>query len=477
MENIYWGIIVVIVCCLGYLISFCKLKHKKYTLALSIIIVCGLILRVYASFDFFLHSWDERYHALVAKHLSAHFFTPTLYEQPYLSYDYKSWSDNHIWLHKQPLTLWLMAISLKIFGIHVWAIRVPSIILSTIGIKLVYDVAKYLYNREIAFTAAFLFSINGLIIDLAAGRTATDHVDIAFMFFVLVAIWFGMKNATQKQYRYAFLTGISLGCAILCKWMPALVVLPVWALIFYKRETNIRIILTHFSIILLTTVAVVLPWQLYIIRDFPREAYYEYSFNLRHYSEVLSMQGGNFLYHFDLLRQNYGELIYLPVLWLSFISFKKGRLCDTAILIWFWLPYLFFSFCATKMQAYTILSAPAVFIIAAKAFYVFKEYAHNNNKYRMLLIILAYGFILLPIRYSIDRIKPFSNIDRNPEWNKKIDAFAMSQQNTTNTIVFNCEHPIEMMFKTKCTCYYVIPDSCLLQKLKQEKINVIVLKN
>ncbi len=159
MHDIYWGILVVLICCIGYIIAFKQQKYQKYSLALFILIICGFILRVYCSFDFFLHSWDERYHALVAQHLLVHFFKPTLYEQNFLPYDYTNWAGNHIWVHKQPLTLWLMTISLKVFGIHIWAIRIPSIILSTIGIKLVYDIAKYLYGREIAFSIrVFLFS-------------------------------------------------------------------------------------------------------------------------------------------------------------------------------------------------------------------------------------------------------------------------------------------------------------------------------
>ena len=182
-----------------YRIFFAYTHHKKdsNTQALALLVICGLLLRLFAASNSYLHAWDERYHALVAKHLIDHFLTPTLYEHPLLPYDYKNWTCNHIWLDKQPLALWLMALNIKVFGLHPWAVRIPSVLLSTIGIKLVYNIGKSLYNSNTAFIAAFLFSIHGLIIELTAGRTDTDHVDIAFLFFVLSGIW-GSVNYSLK---------------------------------------------------------------------------------------------------------------------------------------------------------------------------------------------------------------------------------------------------------------------------------------
>ncbi len=70
----------------------------------------------------YLLPWDERYHALVAKNLIEHPLLPALYENPILPYDYKQWAGNHIWVHKQPVTLWGMALSIKLFGTNVIAV-------------------------------------------------------------------------------------------------------------------------------------------------------------------------------------------------------------------------------------------------------------------------------------------------------------------------------------------------------------------
>ena len=185
MENQIFGISIITICTIGYYFSFRYNKKDNYFVAILLLLVCGLVLRVYVSSDFFLHTWDERYHALVAKNFMQHPLKPTLYDNPMLPYDYKNWVANHIWVHKQPLPLWFMAGSMWLFGINEIALRLPSILLTTIGIFLTFFIGKYFFSRKTGFLAAFFYSINGLIIELTAGRVATDHIDIFFLFFII----------------------------------------------------------------------------------------------------------------------------------------------------------------------------------------------------------------------------------------------------------------------------------------------------
>lgn len=157
-------------------------SKSNFKIAIFLLVILGLFLRLYCSFDFYLHSWDEKFHALVAKNLIGHPFKPTLYDNPVLPYDYTNWTSNHIWLHKQPFSLWSMAFSMWLFGCNEIALRFPSILLSSLSIVLTYSIGKYFFSRKIAFIAAFLFSINGLLIELSSGRIPTDHIDSFFIF-------------------------------------------------------------------------------------------------------------------------------------------------------------------------------------------------------------------------------------------------------------------------------------------------------
>ena len=156
-------------CAAGYILAWRNASREKYDYALILLMVCGVILRFYTASDLYLHTWDESFHALVAKNLIRHPLLPTLYENPVIPYDVHNWTANHIWLHKPPFPLWMMAYSMKIFGVNEFALRLPSVLLSTTGIFLTFSIAGQLLNKWTGFFAAFLFSINGLIIELLIG--------------------------------------------------------------------------------------------------------------------------------------------------------------------------------------------------------------------------------------------------------------------------------------------------------------------
>ncbi len=167
------------------------------TWALYITLILGVGLRVYCSLDGRLHDWDERYHALVAKNMKEHPLKPMLYKNPVLPYDYKDWSGNHIWLHKQPLSLWLISASIAMFGTNVMAVRLVSIILSSLLILLIYGIGKELFNRIVGLISAFLFAINGFVLEIGSGRAATDHVELIFLFFITFSVESLVKYMVQ----------------------------------------------------------------------------------------------------------------------------------------------------------------------------------------------------------------------------------------------------------------------------------------
>lgn len=476
MSNLLFGILTILMCAIGYFFSWKYWTKDNYKIAILLLVICGLLLRIYTSADFFLHSWDERYHALVAKNLIRHPLIPTLYDNPVLTYDYRSWVANHIWVHKQPLPLWGMAASMWLFGINEIALRLPSILLSTIGIYLMYIIGSYFFNKKTGYLAAFFFSVNGLIIELTAGRVATDHIDIYFLFFVELAVVFSIYFAQKGKMIFNMLAGISIGAAILSKWLPALIVLPIWLLLVVDTgKFKPKEILTQFIILIVTSILVFLPWQIYIYHAFPLEARWEAGFNLKHITEALEEQTGPFYYFINKIRINYGELIYLPLLWFLWKTLKNpGDKKRLAISIWFMVPFLFFSYAITKMQAYLLFASPALFIMTAEFWHMLAAYRKNHWLkwvFNLILILL----IALPIRYSIERIKPFDKTDRNPQWVK--DLKTLNESKFKKGILFNYSNPIEAMFYTDITVYQNIPENNILKDLQQKGYYILINDN
>ena len=460
------GILVVVFCSLGYLLSYTGYQKGKDHYALFGLFLCGLALRCFCAGDTFLHSWDERYHALVAKHLLLHFLEPTLYEHTVLPFDYRVWSVAHIWLHKQPMALWLIALSLKLFGFVPFAVRVPSVILSSICILLVFDVANFYYGRRVAFVASFLCSINGMLIELATGRAATDHVDAIFVFFTLLCFWLSLKYLQSHKKYLVALVGLAMGLAMLTKWLPGLFMLLLFVIACWGKDSVKRIIL-NVAVILMVALIVFLPWQIYTYLAFPVEAIWETAFNRRHLWEAIEGHSGTFFYHFEMLRINYGDLVYLPVIYFSYITWTKRRLEDLLFMVWFWVPFLFYTLAATKMAAYTAIAAPAIFIIIGRTVIDWIDNSSMVLWRKQALRLIALLLWLMPARFCVERVKPFADQTSDIEWNRRLDEFVAENHPDAKTVVVNCSHPTELMFKCDCICYENLPDQAILDDLKK----------
>jgi 4-amino-4-deoxy-L-arabinose transferase len=481
-------------------LSWQLFRRKRDTAAILLLCLAGLALRLFTASDMYVHDWDERYHALVAKNMISHPLVPTLYDDPVLPYDYKDWTANHVWLHKQPLPLWGMAASMAIFGVNEIAARLPSILLTTLGIWLIFVIGKYFFDRKTGFLAAFFFAINGLILELAAGRMPTDHIDIFFLFFVELAVFFTILFLRKQNTIFNILAGISIGLAILSKWLPALIVLPVWLLLVYDSgKFSIKAMAGQFILLITVTTAVFLPWQIYIYRAFPQEASWESSMNFRHLTHVIEDQTGPFYYYLNKIRINYGELIYLPLIWLIYrIGQNPGKLKLWALAVWFFIPFIFFSVVTTKMQGYLLFTAPVLFILTAAFFWKLDEWK-KRFRYPLLVNILLIIFLALPVRYAIERSKPFSSRDRNPEWVRELKAqfkvqsaswrtkfkvmegsvtgeprTANCELRTSSTILFNYPRPVEAMFYMGMTVYKTVPDTSTIKQLQGRGYEIMI---
>jgi len=296
------------------------------------------------------------------------------------------------------------------------------------------------------------------------------------MFFILLSVFLTTQFVERKSIIYTVLIGVSIGAALLSKWLTGLIVLPIWFLIVWDSKSfSTRTITLHFALILCTTVLVALPWQIYIFKEFPLEAAYESSFNLRHFTEVIEERSGSVFYFINQLRINYGELIYLPILWLIWDVIKKPRnIKQLALSVWILVPLFIFSLAKTKMQGYLLFTAPALFVITAAFFFELVDYRTLRKPKWLFNLVLAL-FIVLPIRYGIERIKPFQNRDRCPKWVQELKE--LNEKNIKNGILFNYENPIEAMFYTDLIVYSTLPSKDKIEQLINEGYQIIVNDN
>jgi 4-amino-4-deoxy-L-arabinose transferase len=271
-----------------------KLIKQNYWLV--IIFFVGLAIRLYAAYmDPFLHDWDERFHALVARNLMNNFLEPVLIKNTVVAFNPIDWSAYNIWLHKQPLFLWQMALSMKIFGVSEFTLRLPSAIMGSIMILLIYRIAFILTkNKLTSLLSALLLCFSNYQLQLISGIEGMDHNDIAFEFYMLASCWAYAEYIETKKWYWAIVIGIFSGCAILNKWLIGLAVFLGWGINFliqFYKSKSIKE-LKWMLISLIVCCVIFIPWQLYIFYHWPKEALFEMQFNSRHITEVLEGHWG-----------------------------------------------------------------------------------------------------------------------------------------------------------------------------------------
>lgn len=479
--------------------SILLFTYGKTRKSLVLLFFGSLVLGFFiANLDPFLILWDEQYHALVAKNMTLNPFKPALYSNPLLEYDYRNWTGNHIWLHKQPLFLWQIALSLKLFGFNALAVRLPSIILHAVAVLLIYRIGKISSTERIGFYGALFFALAYYPLELVAGRYSTDHNDLSFLFYVTASIWAWFEyQQTQNKY-YLVLIGLFSGCAVLVKWLVGLLIYAVWFLTIGINDKQNWLNPKSYSPILVSlfiTVLVFVPWQIYILINFPLESNYEFAYNTKHFFEPLENHGGDIWFHFIALKDLYGSGNAVPYIYLTglliFIRNINLKNYRYAILFAIVITYMFYSIASTKMTSFCVIVSPLVFLglgslvdSSASLLSSKIKYTKFESIFRPIILITICSFLINITKiqnYHTDW-KPHDNCNRiaelkEMEFIKKLK----NQLGAENYVVFNSnvrvKGHIPIMFYTDYIAYDIIPTEKQIEKIESKKYKIAILDN
>lgn len=479
ISNLIWGVAAVALATFLFYRAWLAHLGGSDGYAILAILGAGLLLRVYAGSDLFLHCWDERYHALVAKHLLAHPASPTLYDLPALPYDYRDWRANHVWLHKPPLALWLMAAGLWLsqavsgmVGGEI-AMRLPGMLLSVAAIYFTYRIGAYLCGRQAGLLAAFLQATNGYLLQLPGGRAPVDQIDNDLIFCVELGIFLAVLYLESGRRWLVPAIGASVGLAVLTKWVPGLLAVPVFLALAWGKERPRRLAV-DLAVICLTAAAVALPWQIYANLTFPREAHWESAYNLRHLFVPVEGLGGSPFFYLTRMGRYFGALIYLCLGWFLLKLARERQPEMLRLAVWLLLPYLAFSLAATKMAGYVMTAAPALFLIEA----LFWLWLLNLDPrpwpgWRRGLRWAALALLaVLPLRYTLERLKLSPAYDRNPPWVQAIRELP-ARIGPGRVVLLNVDRPIETMFYTPYIAYAKMATPQQIERLRRDGFRVI----
>jgi 4-amino-4-deoxy-L-arabinose transferase-like glycosyltransferase len=426
-----------------------------------------------AVIDPFLHLWDERFHALVAKNLLSHPLKPTLYENPVLSIKSNVWDRSGIWLHKQPLFLWQICLSYRLFGISEFAVRFPSVLLSSFLVLIFYRSGKILVNENVGYFAAFLLASCNYLFELISGYKGNDQNDVVFLFYVSASIWAWLEFVSSGKKIWLILIGLFSGFAILTKWLVGLVVYWGWFL-YLVLDKRLRIQKFQYLWLLLSfiiTCIVVTPWQIYISRNFPAEAAEEYKLSADHFVRVVEGHQGPWWYYFANLQYYYGflSMIFIPLGLIFFIIRTRSK--NNLKIAFISLPvvvYLFYTLSKTKMISYPFVVTMPIFIWLGCLIDFVLEKGDKIKARSSIKKVISFIFLLIIFVGSLQPMaidkKHRAPEENNPCMNtiiKNKDIFIKWDKTLPgNSVIFNLRGRsyIDCMFYTRFTAYNFLPD-------------------
>ena len=301
--------------------------------------------------------WDEGFHAVVAQNLTKHPLKFTLYDQPWLPYDYKGWGENHIWLHKPPVAMWTIWLSHLIFGINTFALRLPSAISLVITTWLTFRIAADLFDKRTGLIAACLIGFNPFLFESVHGYRYSDHIDIALLLWVQVSCWFLLRAIRTGKRRHYILSGVTMGIAYLSKSYLALITfgiaLVVWCVargkqIYHKKRLSdnqtqnetiaSKIRLRDIGVQLLAAIATVAPWVIYCLIYYRKEFLWEHKRVLDHLNTDVESWGASWdrplFDYMPLFYPLFYAALVAAVLCLLVVMFRRWQLAELFVLAW-----------------------------------------------------------------------------------------------------------------------------------------------
>ena len=419
--------------------------------SLGCLVLAAICLRVPPAAHFWLAPWDERYHALVAKHELERPLVPMLVAEPLVEPAEDDWRNAHVWLHKPPGMTWLIAASYALFGVNEIALRVPSVLLSSFGVLLVFAIARRFASERAALLAAALAAWNARSLLLVAGLRATDHVDVGMTFAVALGALAALRAAEslgESPSRFGArvaLVGVATAGAYYAKETPALIVPAILFFALAARGASLRTRVAAAGAAFAVALLLVAPWQLYTAHAFPEAAAFARARGSRYFLNVVDHQGGPWYYHLANLPLDFGWLAPVAVAAFAYESLRARPELRPAV-YWLLCVYGVFTLAATKMQSYVLVAAPAVF--TALGWLAVDGLPRRLHRWVLFFVAANAAFAVLSVE------APLEAKARDPLWARELRRLGAEVERLPpgKRVVFGVTTPTECMFYARATC-------------------------
>ncbi|MFJ5699388.1 ArnT family glycosyltransferase [Arthrobacter sp. NPDC093139] len=135
---------------------------------------------------------------------------------------------NSITVDKPPLSLWVMGLSVRLFGMNAWALLLPQAVMTIASTLLIYRLARRHLPASPALLSAAVFASTPVTVLLAR----YNNPDPLMVLLMVSALYAGIRATESGRTRFLYLAAFLLALGFLTKQLQAFLVLPAIALVF-----------------------------------------------------------------------------------------------------------------------------------------------------------------------------------------------------------------------------------------------------
>lgn len=172
---------------------------------------------------------------------------------------------NSITVDKPPASLWLMALSVRLFGLSSFSILLPEAIMGVVTVGLVYATVRRHFSSRTALLAGAALAIT----PVAALMFRFNNPDALLVLLMTLATYFTLRGIESGKIRWVMWAGAMIGFGFLTKQLQAFLILPVLAGVYlWTSPVALRARLGHLFAAL-GTVIVSAGWWVAIVELVP----------------------------------------------------------------------------------------------------------------------------------------------------------------------------------------------------------------
>jgi 4-amino-4-deoxy-L-arabinose transferase-like glycosyltransferase len=123
---------------------------------------------------------------------------------------------------KPPLSLWVQALSARMFGFHPLSLLIPQALMGVVAVALVYDLTRRRFGRAAGFVAGLALATTPVTVAVSRHNNPDELIVLC----CVAALWFGLRGLETGRTKWLVLAGVAVGLGFETKMAVALMVVP-----------------------------------------------------------------------------------------------------------------------------------------------------------------------------------------------------------------------------------------------------------